>query len=109
MIDGSDFIYLTFQSSSIFAGVLVTLALVMISTINTTRARAGFDSQAESLILFARFARFPLPLSTTFFYLPPFWHRGIFIQSLSQYDEAEPFRHEHLLCDPAKGTLRTSV
>jgi hypothetical protein len=32
----------------IFAGVLVTLALVMIPTINTTRARAGFDSQAES-------------------------------------------------------------
>ena len=35
---------------SIFAGVLVTLALVMISTINTTRARAGFDSQAESFL-----------------------------------------------------------
>jgi hypothetical protein len=37
--------------SCIFAGVLVTLALVMISTINTTRARAGFDSQAESFFL----------------------------------------------------------
>jgi hypothetical protein len=37
--------------SRIFAGVLVTLALVMISTINTTRARAGFDSQAESSFL----------------------------------------------------------
>jgi hypothetical protein len=38
-----------FGSQCIFAGVLVTLALVMISTINTTRARAGFDSQAESI------------------------------------------------------------
>ena len=50
-------------SYSIFAGVLVTLALVMISTINTTRARAGFDSQAESLILFAAFSPARVPLA----------------------------------------------